>query len=108
MNPAEMLAGMMGFPLIVGWIMHFMIGIIFAMAYATLFIKVVLRLSNNIIRGAIFGLAIFFFSQIIMALMAMMLPMPPMEGSKMLMMVGSIVGHLIFGVVIAQFVKEQE
>ncbi|MBG0780957.1 MAG: hypothetical protein H0S84_01675 [Bacteroidales bacterium] len=28
MNPATMLSMMMGFPLIVGWIMHFMIGLI--------------------------------------------------------------------------------
>jgi len=33
MNPPEMLSGMLGLPLIIGWIMHFMIGIVFASFY---------------------------------------------------------------------------
>ncbi len=37
MNPAEMLSGMMGVPVIVGYLMHFMIGVIFAAAYVYLF-----------------------------------------------------------------------
>jgi hypothetical protein len=33
--------------------------------------------------------------------------MPPMEGSMMLTMLGSIIGHVIFGIVVVQFVKER-
>jgi hypothetical protein len=86
---------------------HFMIGVIFAMAYAFFFINVVKKVSNNILQGAIFGMAAFIFAQIIMAIMGMMFPMPPMEGSMMLMMVGSIMGHVIFGITVALFMKEQ-
>jgi len=107
MNPPQMLSMMMGFPIMVGWMMHFMIGIIFAMAYAFLFINLVKKVSNNILKGAIFGMAVFIFAQIMMAIMgAMMGGMPPMEGSKMLMMAGSIMGHVIFGIAVAIFVKE--
>jgi hypothetical protein len=107
MSPPEMLSMMMGFPIVVGWIMHFMIGIIFAMAYAFFFINLVKKVGNNILKGAIFGMAAFIFAQIMMAIMGMMFPMPPMEGSMMLMMVGSIMGHVIFGITVAMFVKEQ-
>jgi hypothetical protein len=107
MSPPEMLSMMMGFPIVVGWMMHFMIGVIFAMAYAFFFINVVKKVSNNILKGAIFGMAAFIFAQIIMAIMGMMFPMPPMEGSMMLMMVGSIMGHVIFGITVALFMKEQ-
>jgi len=107
MSPPAMLSMMMGFPIVVGWIMHFMIGIIFAMAYAFFFINLVKKVGNNILKGAIFGMAAFIFAQIMMAVMGMMFPMPPMEGSMMLMMIGSIMGHVIFGITVAIFVKEQ-
>jgi hypothetical protein len=108
MNPAALLSMMMGLPLSIGWIMHFMIGITFALIYAFFFIKVVKKISNNVLKGAIFGLAAFIFAQIAMAMMGAMLGgMPPMEGSMMLMMIGSVVGHVIFGIVVAAFVKEE-
>lgn len=106
MNPPQMLSMMMGFPIVVGWLMHFMIGIIFSMAYAFFFINVVKKVSNNILKGAIFGFAVFIFAQIMMAIMGMMFPMPPMEGSIMLIMFGSIIGHIIFGITVALVVKE--
>ncbi|MBI3520375.1 MAG: hypothetical protein HY062_13615 [Bacteroidetes bacterium] len=108
MNPAQMLSVMIGFPIVVGWLMHFMIGIIFAMMYTFLFIKVVKKVNNNVLKGAIFGMASFIFAQIVMAIMgAMMGGMPPMEGSVILVMIGSIMGHVIFGVVVALFIKEE-
>ncbi|MDZ4709617.1 MAG: DUF6789 family protein [Saprospiraceae bacterium] len=107
MSPPELLSMMIGFPVLVGWIMHFMIGIIFAIAYALFFINLVKKVSNNILKGALFGMAVFIFAQIMMAIMGMMFPMPPVEGSMMLMMVGSLLGHVIFGITVAQFVKEQ-
>lgn len=107
MSPPEMLSMMMGFPIIAGWMMHFMIGIIFALTYAFIFIDVVKKLNNNILKGAIFGMAVFIFAQIAMAMMgAIMGGIPPMEGSMLLIMIGSIMGHVIFGITVAQFVKE--
>ena len=108
MSPPAMLSMMMGFPIVVGWVMHLMIGIIFAFAYSFFFIKVVNKISNNILKGAIFGFAVFIFAQIAIAMLgAMMGGMPPMEGSIMLMMIGSIMGHIVFGITVAIFVKEQ-
>jgi len=106
MNPPQMLSMMMGLPIAVGWLMHFMVGIIFSMAYAFLFINLIKKVSSNIFKGAIFGMAAFIFAQIMMAIMGAMFPMPPMEGSMILIMVGSIMGHIIFGITVALFVKE--
>ena len=106
MNTVSMLSMMIGVSIEVGWLMHFMIGIIFAMAYAFFFIKVVKKVSNNVLKGAIFGIAAFIFAQIAIGIMgALMGGMPPMEG-KMMMMIGSAIGHIVFGIVVAMFVKE--
>ncbi len=108
MSPPAMLSMMMGVPIVVGWLMHFMIGIIFAMAYAFFFIKVVKKVDSNILKGAIFGFVVFIFAQIAIGIMGVMMGgMPPMEGSMMLIMVGSAIGHIVFGIVAAMFVKEQ-
>jgi hypothetical protein len=107
MSPPAILSMMMGFPVGIGWMMHFMIGIIFAMAYSFFIINLVKKVGNKILKGAIFGMAAFIFAQIMMAIMGMVFPMPPMEDSMMLMMVGSIMGHVIFGITVAIFVKEQ-
>jgi uncharacterized membrane protein YagU involved in acid resistance len=107
MDPAAMLSMMIGFPLLVGWMMHFMIGMVFALAYALLFMGLVRKVKSTVVKGALFGLAAFVFAQVMMAIMgAMMGGMPPMEGSMMLMAIGSILGHLVFGIVVALIVKE--
>ncbi len=107
MNPAAMLSMTMGLPLIVGWIMHFMIGILFALMYVFLLLPLLIKVKSRILKGAIFGMAAFVFAQLAMMVMgAMFSSMPSPEGSMVLMMIGSIMGHILFGIVVALFVKE--
>lgn len=103
MSPTAMLSGMMGMPIFVGWIMHFMIGIIFALAYTYLFN---VNISNIWIKGAVFGVLAFVFAIIMMMIMGTMMPLPKMEGSMMLMIMGALVGHIIFGMAVAKTVGE--
>jgi len=103
MSPPDMLAGMMGMPIMFGWIMHFMIGIIFALAYTFLFAPKV-KISSICLKGAIFGFVAFIFAQIAMAMMGAMFSMPKPEGSMILMMIGSIMGHILFGIGVSQTV----
>jgi uncharacterized membrane protein YagU involved in acid resistance len=103
MNPAEMLSGMMGVPLMVGYLMHCMTGIIFAAEYVYLFNPKV-SISSKILKGALFGFAVFVFAQVMMFIIGKIMPMPMMEGSMMLMMIGSLIGHLVFGIVVALIV----
>ena len=109
MDPAEMLSSMMGFPILVAWIMHFSIGITFAMAYVFFLIKLLSKIKSKIVKGGIYGLVIFIFAQIMMGIMGAVLGnMPAMEGSMALMMLGSIASHIVFGLVVALVVKEVE
>lgn len=107
MNPAEMLSGMMAIPSFIGWMMHFMIGIIFTLMYVFLLLPILKEVNGKVLKGIIFGIAAFIFAQIAMALMgAMFGEMPSPEGSMVLIAIGSIFGHLVFGVVAALFVSE--
>ena len=104
MSPPNMLAGMMGMPVIVGWVMHFIIGIIFALAYTYLFAPKI-KISNIFLKGTVFGFVAFIFAQIMLAIMGTMLPMPEMEGSMILIMIGSIIGHVIYGMSVSRTVN---
>jgi uncharacterized membrane protein YagU involved in acid resistance len=99
MSPPNMLASTMGMPIAVGWIMHFVIGIIFATIY-TFLLSCLLPGKPLVLKGILFGIIAFIFAQIMMALMGAMLPMPKMEGSMMMNMMGSLVGHIIFGIAV--------
>ena len=92
-----MVAGMLGMPIAVGWVMHFMVGIIFAFAYTYLF---KLKIGSVVLKGALFGIAAFIFAQI---MMMMMMPMPT-DGSMTLIIVGRLMGHIVFGIAIAMVV----
>ena len=104
MSAPDMLAGMMGVPVIVGWLMHFMIGVIFALVYSYFFTASV-RISNIYVKGALFGVAVFVFAQIVMAMASAMSSTSTPEGSMALMMMGSLMGHVIYGVGVSKIVK---
>jgi uncharacterized membrane protein YagU involved in acid resistance len=106
MNPAAMLSAMMGMPIVIGWIMHFMIGVVFGLGYVFVFEKWVRKINNRVLKGAIFGFAVFIFAQVMMAVMGVIMGgMPSPEGNILLIMMGSIIGHVVYGVVTVQFIK---
>ena len=106
MNPAEMLTMMMHIPLAMGWVLHFFIGITFALMYALIFAKLLKRIRSHLLKGIIFGLVAFLIAQIAMTVMGPLFgDMPPVEGGMILMAMGSILGHIIFGIVVAYIVK---
>lgn len=106
MSAPQMLSDMLGVPIAVGWIMHFMIGTIFATTYVFYIAHLLRKIDNRVLRGAVFGIIVFVFAQIMMKIMAMMMPpMPATEGSMMLMIVGSLLGHIVFGITVALTAK---
>ena len=93
MNPANMLADAMGGILLIGWIGHFMIGVIFALIYATVASKLP---GSPTVGGALYGIAVGLLVQIVvMPMMGMGL----FSGS-MVMAGGSLMGHLVYGAVV--------
>ena len=103
MNPAEMLSGMMGVPVIPGYLIHFMIGVIFAAAYVYLFSPKV-HIESKFFKGIVFGLAVFVFAQIMLFIIGKIMPMPMPQDNMMLMMLGSLIGHLVYGIVVTLIV----
>jgi uncharacterized membrane protein YagU involved in acid resistance len=93
MNPATMLAGAMGGVTALGWIAHFMIGITLAVGYALLGTRLP---GPGFVRGALFGIAPFLMAQI---LVMPMMGMPLFSGSVVMAM-GSLIGHLVYGGVV--------
>ena len=106
MNAAAMLSMMMGVPVLIGWGIHFMIGIIFALAYTFLFVPILKKVNNRIVKGTIFGLAVFVFAQLMIAVMgAIFGGMSSPEGSMLLVLIGGIIGHIIYGIVVSLLIK---
>ncbi|MGD9524830.1 MAG: DUF6789 family protein [Gemmatimonadales bacterium] len=100
MNPAEMLAGQMGGVMLLGWVAHLMIGVILAVAYAALFAA---RLPGPpALRGAVYGLIPFLMAQLIVM---PMMGMPLFSGSVPMAM-GSLIGHLVYGMVVGALVGD--
>jgi uncharacterized membrane protein YagU involved in acid resistance len=90
MNPADMLAGVMGGSVVLGWIGHFMIGVVLAVGYAL----VAPRLPGApALRGALYGIAPWLLAQLVVM---PMMGMPVFSGSAVMAM-GSLIGHLIYG-----------
>ncbi len=109
MNIPQILSGMLGVSILIGWMMHFMIGIIFAIVYVYLFNPRV-HIHNGAGKGLVYGIVVFVFAQIMMFLMSKMMPMPAssMETNMVLMMVGSLIGHLVFGLLLGLLVPLEE
>ncbi len=82
-------------PYWMGWVMHFIIGVVLTLIYAAVFINKLP--SSGWKRGAIWGLVPFFVNQIAVV------PMMGggfFTGGNMTMIVGSLVGHLLYGAVV--------
>lgn len=98
MDIPAMLSGFMQAPIIVGWLAHFMIGIVLALIYAYGFAN---RLPGSpAARGALYNLFPFLMAQIaVMPMMGMGLFTSNAPNSLMLVL-GSLMGHLVYGAVV--------
>jgi hypothetical protein len=106
MSPPEMLAGMLGVPLVIGWIMHFMIGIIFAFGYVYVISGLLVKLVSPALKGIVFGVIVFIFAQIAMKIIsAMMGGMSSSSDNMFLLIVGSMVGHVMYGIAVVLTIK---
>ena len=106
-HPAEVMASVMDIPILAGWGVYFLIGIIFAFAYAMLFINWLDNINNNTLKGVAFGMIVWVIAQgafIVTGVMIETAPGPPPEGIAM-MITGNILNHILFGSVVAMFVK---
>ena len=107
MSPPEMLSSMLSIPIAIGWVMHFMIGIVFAIVYSQFFKSWLHKIKGKVLQGLTYGMAVFVFAQLMTLIIGAMMPMPKMEGSIILLMAGSLIGHLIYGLMVALIIAEK-
>lgn len=84
---------------IVGIVAHFMMGAVFALIYALLWSLGIG--TPNWLWGLIFGAVHGVLAMITMPMMTKMHPRPPQMDSGPMMMIGLMMGHLVFGLVVA-------
>ena len=110
MDIPAMLGSVFGGSLTIGWVMHFMIGIILSMNYGLIFYSK-FNINPTWLRGAIFGIIPWLMSQIIvMPMMSMVNGMSYSSGlfsGSIMMAMASLVGHLIFGAVLGAIYKPE-
>ncbi len=100
MNLPQMLAGMLGVSVVIGWIMHFMIGLIFAFIYVYWFNPSV-HINSKAGKGLLYEIVVLVFAMIMMFLMTRVMPAPAaMMGNMTLMIVGALIGHLVYGLMV--------
>ena len=84
---------MMPMPYMMGWVMHFIIGIILTWIYAAILIDKLP--SDGWKRGMIFSLIPWALMQIVV--MPMMMNLPVLSGGDMVALMATIVAHLAYG-----------
>jgi uncharacterized membrane protein YagU involved in acid resistance len=103
MNIPKMLAGTMGAPVIIGWLAHFMIGIILAVIYSAIFLPSV-RKEANFKNGAVYGLFPWLLAQIMVMPMMIVLSggsfASGLFSGSIIMAMASLAGHLLYGAVL--------
>ncbi len=98
MNIAKMLGDFMRMPSVVGWIAHFMIGVIWAIVFAYFFAA---KLPGAPwLKGVLFSLGPWFLMQIMASPMMGMGVFFSSSSTPMMMVVGSLLGHVVYGAVV--------
>jgi uncharacterized membrane protein YagU involved in acid resistance len=109
MNIPKMLAGTMGLPNITGWLAHFMIGILLAIFYAAFFYNVLPGV--NVVKGMVYSIFPWLMAQLlVMPMTGTLNGMPFTSGlfsGSFIMAAGSLMGHLIYGLVIGALYHEK-
>jgi len=100
MEPPEMLATTMGTSVVFGWIIHFIIGIVFALIYAYIISGWLTKINSILMKGVIFGILAFVIAQVGLMVMCLMFPeMPEPTGNMVMILMGSVIGHILFGII---------
>ncbi len=104
-DPASMLADMFGVSTIVGWILHFVVGIVFALFY-TMLCLMKKFVSNENLRGVLFGIIVFVLAQIGFVILSNFVTMPEPSGDLTMMMIGSVIAHIVYGYTVVKTVGD--
>lgn len=102
----NMLASFMGIPVALGWVLHFIIGTILAAAYVLLLRD---RLPGpNPIKGALYSLIPFLAAQLLVMPMMGMGVFSSLAPQAPFLVMGSLIGHLVYGVVLGFVARKSQ
>lgn len=104
MPVGNMLAGFMHIPVALGWVAHFMIGTILAANYVLLFQQRIK--GSGWLNGALFSLIPFFMAQLVVMPMMGAGLFSSNTPAPLLMVMGSLLGHLVYGAVLGLVVQK--
>jgi hypothetical protein len=108
MNIPLMLASTFGAPIIIGWIMHFMIGTILAINFAAIFLPKFGK-SNPALSGTLFSIIPWLMAQVVvMPMMVLMNGGSYINGffsGSIALAFASLIGHIVYGLVLGYFYK---
>lgn len=96
MTIGEMLGGFLGIGAAAGWGMHFVIGVVLAAIYAAALAAHLPGPAS--LRGVVFGVGVFFVAQLVVT---PMMGGGIFSGGNLLMIAGSLMGHLVYGGIVA-------
>lgn len=104
----EIINALLGGSELVGWTVYIFMGAVFAVIYHYGFAHR-LPIESNIVKGLIFGFAIFVIAQAsVFILPALGVKIPDSGASMLSIIAGNLVGHLIYGVVVAVIEHDAE
>jgi hypothetical protein len=108
MNAGEILGSMYGGNNVLGWIEHFVAGIVFAFIYAG-FINHLLPVENNLFRGAIYGVLLCILTDLVFVVISLMGVMSwDQKESMSLMVFDETLACLIYGTILGAFITQKE
>ena len=97
------LAGFMHIPITLGWIMHFVIGVVLAASYVYVLKD---KLSGNAVtKGLLFSLVPFLLAQILVMPMMGAGLFSANTPAPLMMVMGSLIGHLVYGATLGAVTK---
>ncbi|MCH7534251.1 MAG: DUF2938 family protein [Bacteroidetes bacterium] len=102
----NMMAGFIGVPVVAGWMMHVMIGLMLAAGYVLVFRKIIPR--SDALSGMIYSILPFLMAQLVVMPMMGAGLFSTNTPAPMLMVAGSLMGHLVYGVVLGAITKKIE
>jgi hypothetical protein len=104
-NWGVLLGAMFGDITILGWVLHFLIGIFFAFMYALIF-NHWLPVINDLARGMVYGIIVFVFSQIVLqAIMLGGFYTWEMKEAMWLSVFGNMLSCFVYGTVLGGVMK---
>lgn len=105
LNPTKMLGTMFGISAMFSWVVHFLIGIVFALFY-TLACLMKKFVSNDHLRGVLFGIIVFVLAQVGLVVLGKLVEVPQPQGDMTLMVIGSVIAHIVYGYTVVRVVGD--